>query len=63
MGFEIRWAKGTGVEMFFAQGANTFETERNKEGGKNSFVFDDDKYEKGLFYRTDGRILTVRKVK
>ena len=62
MAFEIRWAKGTGVEMFFFKDGNTFESSPEK-GAPNSFVFDDDKYNSGTFRRADGKTLQVRRAK
>lgn len=62
MAFEIRWAKGSGVEMFFFKSGNTFETEP-KDGETNSFVFDDESYNTGTFYRADGTTFPVKRVK
>ena len=63
MAFEIRWAKGSGVEMFFYKDGNTFESEAGKSGGTNRFVFDDDKYNTGTFYRADGKTLPIKRGK
>lgn len=62
MSFEIRWAKGSGVELFFFKEGNTFESSPDK-GGPNSFVFDDEKYNSGTFHRADGKSLPVTRVK
>ncbi len=62
MSVEIRWAKGSGVEMFFFKDGNTFESSPDK-GGPNSFVFDDDKYNAGTFHRADGKTLSVTRSK
>ena len=66
MAFEIKWAKGTGAEMFFAEGrANDryiFVT-RPAKGKANSFAFDDENYNTGTFYRADGKEFAIRRVK
>lgn len=62
MAYEIRWAKGTGVEMFFFKDGSTFESSPEK-GEPNSFVFDDDKYNSGTFHRADGKTFTVKRAK
>ena len=51
MAFEIRWEKGKGSEMYFYQVDNTFESEPGKDGAINKFVFDDENYQAGTFYR------------
>lgn len=60
MAFEIKWAKGTGTEMFFSAEANTFESEASK-GETNRFVFDDENYNSGTFYRGDGKTFAVKR--
>ncbi len=62
MAFEIKWAKGTGVEMFFSKDSTTFESSPNK-GEPNRFVFDDENYNSGTFYRADGKTFSVKRAK
>ena len=62
MGFEVRWAKGSGVEMFFIQGDNTF-TSYPEKGEPNNFVFDDAEYNTGEFRRGDGKTFAVKRLK
>lgn len=62
MSYELRWAKGSGVEMLFSKGDNTFENVPNKEGASDRFVFDDDTYNTGTFYRADGKSLPVKRI-
>lgn len=63
MAFAIRWAKGSGVEMYFSKDATTFESEEDKSGGRNEFQFDDGNYNTGTFVRPDGKTLEIRRVK
>lgn len=62
MAFEIKWAKGSGSEMFFFKEGTTFESSPGK-GQPNSFVFDDENYHTGTFTRTDGITLPVKRAK
>ncbi|CAN5586417.1 hypothetical protein BH10ACI3_BH10ACI3_23000 [soil metagenome] len=62
MAFEIRWAKGSGVEMFFSKEGLTFESSPDK-GDPNSFVFDNENYNTGTFFRADGKSFAVTRVK
>ncbi len=62
MAFEVRWAKGSGVEMFFAEGDNTFMSNPDK-GEPNNFVFDDENYNTGTFYRADGKSFSVKRAR
>ena len=66
MAFEVKWAKGSGVEMFFAEGrANdkyVFASDPAK-GNANSFSFDDENYDTGIFYRGDGREFPIKRIK
>ena len=61
--YAIRWPKGKGVEIFkptldaLAFNADT------KDGGVNSFSFDDENYNTGTFYRADGTTFPVSRVK
>lgn len=61
MAFEVRWAKGSGVEMFFSKDTVSFES--NDKGGPNRFEFDDESYNTGTFYRADGKTFEVRRSK
>lgn len=61
MAFEVRWAKGSGVEMFFAEGDNTFTSDPDK-GEPNDFVFDDANYNTGKFLRGDGKTFVVKRL-
>ncbi len=62
MAFEVRWAKGSGVEMFYFAEGTTFESE-GEEGERNKFIFDDENYNSGTFVRSDDRTLSVTRVK
>ena len=62
MAFEVRWVKGTGVEMFFTKNGTTFESSPDK-GEPNRFEFDDDNYNTGIFYRADGKEFPVKRLK
>jgi hypothetical protein len=59
--YEVRWAKGTGVEVFeptldaLAFNAST------RDGGVNSFSFDDESYDSGTFYRADGKTFPIKR--
>ncbi len=62
MAFEVRWAKGSGVEVFFFKSGYTFESEPDK-GEPNRFEFDDESYNTGIFYRGDGKEFPVKRLK
>ncbi len=62
MAFEVRWAKGSGVEMFFFKSGDTFESSPDN-GEPNRFEFDDDNYNTGVFYRADGKEFPVKRAK
>jgi hypothetical protein len=61
--FQVRWAKGSGVEYFFYKDANVFESEEDKNGGRNEFRFDDESYDSGTFVRADGKVFPVSRVR
>lgn len=62
MAFEVKWEKGSGVEMYFAgDDANSFVSEEDSSGKKNRIVFDDENYNTGKFYRTDGKVFDVNR--
>ncbi len=66
MAFEVRWEKGSGVEMFFSEGrANDREIFASdpKTGKANSFAFDDENYNSGTFYRADGKEFPIARIK
>lgn len=66
MAFEVRWAKGSGVEMFFFEERGTFAAtfkSSSEQGTTNSFVFDDKNYDSGNFYRADGKEFAVTRLK
>jgi len=60
MSYEIRWAKGKGVENFFYKDETTFESATD---AGNQFVFDDGNYNTGKFYRADGKTFAVKRLK
>jgi len=62
LAYEVHWAKGSGVEMFFFKDGYTFESSSDK-GGPNRFEFDDESYNTGVFYRADGKEFPVKRVK
>jgi hypothetical protein len=62
MSYELRWAKGSGVEMLFSKDGNAFESEPNKEGKRDKFEFDDGSYSTGTFYRADGKNFPVKRI-
>jgi len=57
--YEVRWAKGTGKEIFHSTGTNEFESEADKDGLFNRFKFDGKGYNKGTFLRGDGKTFDV----
>lgn len=62
MSYEVRWAKGSGSEMFFFKENQTFETEEKENGRTNRFEFSDDTYNAGTFYRNDGKSFVVNRI-
>lgn len=62
MAFEVKWAKGSGVETFFFKEGNTFESDE-KGGRPNRFEFDDENYNTGTFYRADGKTFAVKRAR
>ncbi len=67
MAFEVKWEKGAGTEIFFADEKDsdkwTFSTEVKDDDKANVFSFDDENYNKGTFYRADGKEFPVRRIK
>jgi hypothetical protein len=62
MAFEVKWAKGSGVEMFYSKGENSFESEDGSKG-INRFEFTDEHYNTGLFIRADGKTFPLERAK
>jgi hypothetical protein len=66
MAFEVRWAKGSGVETFYANDdeSNPSFSSEDKDGGfENTFAFDDGTYNTGKFLRADGKELPIKRLK
>ena len=67
MAFEVRWEKGTGTEIFFAQdrgdGGKYIFASNPLEGKPNKFAFDDENYNAGTFYRADGKEFAIKRIK
>jgi hypothetical protein len=61
MGFEVRWAKGTGAMIFFGEEGHRFVSE-DAGKGSDSFVFDDDTLNSGTFIRADGKQTPVKRL-
>jgi hypothetical protein len=66
MAFEIKWAKGKGTMTFFfdkttPDGKVIFVSEK-LEKGRDKFVFDDDRYNEGVFVRADGKVFAVERL-
>jgi hypothetical protein len=65
MAYEIRWAKGSGTMIFFAEEERNFVADdASKSSRLDRFVFDDDTLTTGKFIRgSDGKEMPVSKVK
>ncbi len=63
MAFEVRWAKGKGSEVVVFNEGNTFESSPDDDTDSNTFVFDDETYNSGTFYRADGTTFAVKRMK
>ena len=67
MAFEVRWAKGKGVQRFFfdrtTDGGKAVFISEDLGKGVDRFVFDDNKYNSGRFRRADGKTFTVRRMR
>lgn len=57
-GYAVRWAKGSGEEYFSFMGGTTFASS-TVESEANRFVFDDENYNFGTFFRADGKTFPV----
>lgn len=66
MAFEVRWAKGSGKEMFFfrdREGGKTNFASSTDESKANVFSFDDENYNAGTFFRADGKVFPIKRAK
>lgn len=61
-GYAVKWAKGSGVEYFSFMGDTTFASS-TEEPEANKFVFDDENYNTGTFYRADGKTFAVSRAR
>ena len=64
MAFEVRWAKGSGVEMFFFESRDNDRyifASHPEKGKANVFAFDDENYNTGTFYRADGKEFPIKR--
>ena len=61
MGYEVRWARGSGAMIFFAEQGNRFVSEDAGQG-RDAFVFDDDNLNSGTFIRADGKQAALRRL-
>lgn len=67
MAFEVKWEKGTGTEIFFAQERDSnsyvFATDPDK-GLANVFTFDNENCDNGTtFLRGDGKQFIIKRIK
>jgi len=68
MAFEVKWAKGSGTEIFVYDGRSgdrvVYKSESAKKGEEaNMFSFDDDTLDTGTFYSSDGKEFPIKRVK
>ncbi|MBK9156383.1 MAG: DUF3828 domain-containing protein [Chloracidobacterium sp.] len=61
-GYAVKWAKGSGVEYFSFMEGTTFASS-TVESEANKFVFDDENYHTGTFFRADGKTFPVSRAK
>jgi hypothetical protein len=66
MAFELRWAKGDGVMIFFFEketkdGKYVYVSEE-KDFSRDRFEFDSKRLMSGKFIRSDGKMFLVRKI-
>ena len=61
-GYAVKWAKGSGVEYFSFMDGTTF-VSSTVDSEANKFIFDDENYNTGTFYRADGKTFDVRRAK
>lgn len=66
MKYEVRWKRGTGTKMFFADERNSdkviFSSDSEK-GQPNVFSFDNETYNTGTFHRADGKEFPIKRIK
>ncbi len=62
-GFEVRWAKGSGVEMFFMTSPTDFAASPDDDPDANRFQFKNEKLDAGTFYRSDGKTYSVKRAR
>ncbi len=67
MAFEVKWAKGSGSEIFIYDDRSgdrvVYRSQPAKKGEEpNMFSFDDETHDTGTFYRADGREFPVKRV-
>ena len=60
-GFEVRWSKGSGSEFYRFLVNTTFESEPDRTGRVNRFIFDDDNFDSGTFERADGKKMSIER--
>lgn len=68
MAFEVKWAKGSGTEIFVYDDRSgdrvVYKSESSKKGAEpNMFSFDDATLDTGTFYRSDGKEFPIKRVK
>jgi Protein of unknown function (DUF3828) len=66
MAFEIRWARGKGVMMFFFENETPdgkyIYASGDEGAGQDRFIFDSNRFETGRFVRSDGKGFPVSKL-
>src|SRR5687768_25160 len=67
MAFEVKWARGKGVMLFFfdsktPEGQFSYVSE-DKGAGRDRFIFDNGRFNSGKFIRADGKQFLVKKFK
>ena len=65
MAFELRWARGKGVQIFFFEGQSkegkyTYATDSQSKT-QDRFVFDPENFSSGIFIRADGKEFPVKR--
>lgn len=65
MSFDVKWAKGSGVETFAfdstQEGKHVFVSDKTGDSA-NTFIFDDENYNTGIFRRADGKEFPVKRI-
>lgn len=66
MAFEVKWTKGKGSMIFFfgqtTQDGKVVFISKELGKGRDQFVFDDDRYNVGVFIRADGKVFAVERL-